>query len=107
MTFLEYATVLLSRFGVSEAEIEFILIEGGLTPGDTVTTDEDRIALKTAMYYHIPVLMSGLQNVSEGGYSISWNLEGLRLWFSLLAKELGLEDVLSLAPLVRDRSNRW
>lgn len=107
MTYIEYVTVTLGKFGLSSAELEFILAEADLIPGDIVTTVEQKLLIKKAMYNYVPLLMAGLQNVSEGGYSVSWNLEGLRLWYSFLAKELGLDDLLNTGPKVRDASNRW
>lgn len=107
MTYKEYVTVVLGKFGLSDSEIEFILSESDLNPDTIVTTSADRVLLKTAMYNHIPAMIAGLQNVSEGGYSISWNLEAIKTWFSFLADELGLVDKFSTAPTVRDSSNRW
>lgn len=107
MTYLQYVTVTLGKFGLSTSEVEFILTESDLDPDDTVTTAEQKLLIKKAMYNYVPLLMSGLQNVSEGGYSVTWNLEGLRLWYSFLATELGLVDLLNVGPKVRDASNRW
>lgn len=107
MTYKEYVTVVLGKFGLSTSEIEFILSEADLSPDTTVTTSADKVLLKTAMYNQLPLLMAGLQDVTEGGYSIKWNLAGLKLWYSVLASELGLDDLLSVKPKVRDASNRW
>lgn len=107
MTYKGYVTGFLGKFGLSEEDIEFILTEADLDPDATVTTSEQKVLLKTAMYHHIPLLIAGLQNVSEGGYSVSWNIEGLKLWYALLAGELGLTDLLIVGPKVRDASNRW
>lgn len=46
-------------------------------------------------------------NVSEGGYSISWNMDAVKLYYSALANELGVENVLVSRPKIRNRSNMW
>ena len=107
MTYLQYVTVALGKFGLSTADVEYILSESELDPDDTVTTAEQKLLIKRAMYNYIPQLMAGLQNVSEGGYSVTWNLDGLKVWYSFLATELGLVDLLNVGPKVRDASNRW
>ena len=107
MTNQEYVTVVLGKFGLSESEIEFVLTEADLTPGATVDTPEDKVKVKKAIFYQVPLLIAGLSDVSEGGYSVKWNIAGLKAWYSVLASELGLEDSFSVTPKVRDKSNRW
>lgn len=107
MTYREYVTAVLGRFNLSAADIEFVLAESDLDPETVVSGTEDRIKVKTAIYEQIPLMIAGLANTTEGGYSVSWNVEGLKLWYSVLADELGLEDKLSAKPAVRDASNRW
>lgn len=107
MTNKEYLTVVLGKFGLSAAEIGFILTEADLSPDATVDTPEQKVLLKTAMYNQIPLMIAGLSDVSEGGYSVKWNIDGIKAWYSLLASELGLQDKLSSGPVIRDKSNRW
>lgn len=107
MTYSEYLTVLLGKFGLNASDIGFILIEADLSPNKTVESAEDKLLLKKAVHYNIPGMIAGLSNVSEGGYSVTWNIEGIKMWYSVLSKELGLEDMLSTKPKIRDRSNRW
>jgi hypothetical protein len=107
LTYKEYVTTVLGKFGLSSAEIEFILSESDLSP-DTVVTPDNKVLLKTAIYKGVPLVMAGLQDVSEGGYSVKWNVAGIKAWYSLLASDLGLDDLLAVAtPKVRDKSNRW
>jgi hypothetical protein len=53
------------------------------------------------------VIKGMTQNVSEGGYSISWNMDAVKLFYAALCNELGVENVLVNRPKVRDRSNFW
>lgn len=106
MILKEYAKGLLGRFGVSDDEIDFMLQDNNLNPSD-VLTSENKVSVKTAIYHGVPVIVAGLADVTEGGYSIKYNIRGIREWFSILAKELGLEDTLNGQPKVRDKSYLW
>lgn len=90
MTNKEYITATLSRFNVSESDIDLILVNQGLNADD----EADVQILKIAMFKEIPLFMP-LANISEGGMSISWNIEALKSWYSLLANQLGEEDLLN------------
>jgi hypothetical protein len=46
-------------------------------------------------------------NISEGGFSLSWNMDALKMWYNALCKELGKENILGGKPKVRNRSNSW
>jgi hypothetical protein len=107
MTYREYVKITIGNFGVSDAEIDFILTEADLNPASEVTNSEDRIKIKKAMFISIPRMMAGLQDVSEGGYSVKWNIDGIKAWYSLLAGELGETDLLNTGPTVQDRSYLW
>lgn len=89
MTNKAYITATLSRFNVSESEIDLILLNQNLIDTDTVEVETARLA----MFREIPLFMP-LANVSEGGMSISWNIAAVRTWYSLLAQQLGEPDLL-------------
>jgi hypothetical protein len=44
-------------------------------------------------------------NVSEGGYSLSWNIDALKMWYTSLCNEIGRPNVVK--PKVNNRSNMW
>jgi hypothetical protein len=103
----EYVTAVLGKFGLSDLDVLFILTEPGLDPDAVIAGSEDKIKVKTAIYAAIPGMIAGLNEVSEGNYSIKWNVTGIKAWYSILAGELGLEDSLSIGPSVKDASYRW
>ena len=100
----EYLTTILGKFGVSSDEINVILLEQDILPNGEVNGKNEITTLKKAIYYQLPLMLAGMQNVSEGGYSISWNLDGIKLWYSALAKDLGLPDNLVPKPTARGKS---
>lgn len=96
----EYLTALLSRFSVNGNDVDLILLEAGLNADNS----PDVTACKTAVYNSLSVVLP-LANVSEGGFSVSWNIDALKLWYKSLCRELGKPDVLK--STVRNRSNLW
>lgn len=103
MTAKEYLTNTLSKFGVDESTIDLIIINQGID-ADKEISSTDVKGLKMAMFREFSQLIP-LANVTEGGYSISWNWEALRSWYSSLADDLGVSN--PLKPKVKDRSNLW
>ena len=104
MTNIEYLTKSLSGLNVTESDIDIILLKSSLEASDTA----DVVACDTAVYNRMSVVLKGvMQNVSEGGYSISWNMDAIKLYYSALCNELGKENVLVNRPKVRNRSNVW
>ena len=86
MTNKEYLTKALNGLNLSEDDIDIIILKGGL----------------------VSVILKGMtQNVSEGGYSISWNMDAVKLYYAALCNELGKENVLVSRPKIRNRSNIW
>lgn len=94
----------LGNLNVSDTDIDVILLKAGMdadAPANVAACD-------LAAYNRVSVVLASMtQNVSEGGYSISWNIEGIKLWYSALCRELGKENVLEAKPKIRDRSNFW
>ena len=104
MTNREYLTKTLTGLNISEDDIEIIILKGGLE----ADADVDTRACDMAVYNRMSIILKGdMQNVSEGGYSISWNLDAVKLYYYALCNELGKENVLVARPKIRNRSNIW
>lgn len=100
----EYLAVKLSKFGVTADEIEAIVLENPVLEEDLNVQN-----CKEAMYKTMSSLLQ-FSDVSEGSYSVKWNLEGLKLWYNSLCLELGKPNVMEpvvVKPQIRNRSNYW
>lgn len=91
MTNREYLNATLSKFSISETDIELIAINQNILLDEDVS---DAKLLKTAIYNEFSQILP-IANISEGGFSISWNFDAVKKFYSLLAQELGLDDVLN------------
>ena len=104
MTNKQYLTKALSGLNMAEDDIDIILLKSELE----ADADVDVRGCDMATYNRMSVLFKGvLQNVSEGGYSISWNMDAVKLYYNALCSELGEENVLLARPKVRSRSHLW
>lgn len=102
MTVREYLSAMLSRFMLGPKDIELIIVNQDLKADEQA----EPAVLKKAVYNEMSTVLP-TANVSEGQFSVSWNMDALRLWYSALCRELGTEDMLNPKPRVEDKSNLW
>lgn len=103
MTYKEWITRTTRRFGIDSTDVELILAnQVELIPNENETVNPK--TAKTALVKEFASIIP-LANVSEGGYSVSWNMEAVKLWYRQTCDELGI--VPADKPKVRDRSNLW
>lgn len=104
MTNKQYLVKSLSGLNISEDDIDIILLKASLD-GDA---EADVRGCDYATYRRMSLILKGvMQNVSEGGYSISWNIEAVKLYYNALCNELGLDNVLFGRPKICNKSNVW
>lgn len=104
MTNKQYLEKALSGLNIDDDAIDIILIKGGLKADAEV----DVKACDLSTYHRMSVILKGtMQNVSEGGYSVSWNVDAVKLYYNALCTELKLDNVLFSRPKIRNRSNIW
>lgn len=98
----QYIAATLEGFNVTENDIELILVKSGLNGDDTLNVS----ACDNAIYNRLSVVLKAAsQNVSEGGFSRSWNMEAVKMYYQTLCNEIGKPNVLK--SKVRNRSNYW
>lgn len=101
MTYKEYITKTLNRFYVSPDDIEILMLNQSIDP----EADVDVHAAKMAVYKEFSSILP-VANMSEGGSSVTWITENVLAWYSLLASELGMPDVMN-DNTVKDLSAYW
>ena len=104
MTNKEYLIKSLNGTNLSDDDIEIIMLKGGIDADAPASAEQCDVAV----YNRFSVVLKGaMQNVSEGGMSISWNIDAMKMYYNALCNELGKENVLVNRPTIRNRSNMW
>ena len=101
MTISDYIQQRFQTFGsrLSEADIYDICAGMGCTGLEELGLDM-MPQVKVAIAKFIPSLLLRATSINESGFSMSWNMEGIKEYYSFLCKEYGLEDKLSQKPKV-------
>lgn len=101
MTVNEYISQRFQTFGIqlSEADLLDMCLNSKISGEDEMNEDAvSRVLYGIAKF--IPSLLLRATSVSESGFSMSWNLEGIKQYYSFLCKQYGLKDELSNKPKV-------
>lgn len=102
MTVADYIKGKFQTFGInlSEADLLEISLSSGISGEDEL--NQQNIGLvSVTMAGFIPSLLLRATSISENGFSMSWNIQGVKEYYSFLCKKYGLEDTLSDKPKVR------
>ena len=96
MNIKEYISGKFQSFGiqVSEADLLDMSLNAKKELSDEVNRDAID-AISVAMAHFIPSLLLRATSISESGFSMSWNIQGIKDYYSLLCKKYGLKDELN------------
>ena len=101
MTVNEYISQKFQTFGIqlSEADLLDMCLASKISGEDEMSEDcQTRVSVAIAKF--IPSLLLRATSISESGFSMSWNIEGIKQYYSLLCKQNRLKDELSNKPKV-------
>lgn len=94
----EYLAATLNRFGLTAEDIEVLMVENPTLEGALSVP-----ACKLAMYNSFSAILTG--NISEGGYSLSWDADRLKMFYASLCRELNKPS--RIGNTIQNRSNFW
>lgn len=96
MNVRQYISDKFQSFGiqVSEADLLDMSLNARVNIEDDVMSDNvDSISV--AITHFIPSLLLRPTSINESGFSMSWNTQGVKDYYSLLCKKYGLKDELN------------
>lgn len=99
MTVNDYIQQKFQTFGIqlSESDLLDMSLNSKISGEDEMNQDcYDRVSVAIAKF--IPSLLLRATSIGESGFSMSWNLQGIKDYYSLLCKQYGLKDELSNKP---------
>lgn len=102
MTVNDYISQKFQTFGInlSEADLLEISLSSEVSGEDEMGPSNIGL-VSVSMAKFIPSLLLRATSISENGFSMSWNTQGLKEYYSFLCKKYGLEDTLSDKSKVR------
>lgn len=113
MTIREYVSQKLQAFNLTEAVLADFVIASGLSLDDEYTSDIAPTVGKAMAQILAEVILSPrLSNVSESGFSMSWDFAGLGNYYLHLCKRWGVsvdENVVAASgtSVITDKSDMW
>ena len=99
MTVNDYIGQKFQTFGIqlSEADLLDMCLNSKINGEDEINQDcYVRVCVAIAKF--IPSLLLRATSISESGFSMSWNIQGVKDYYSWLCKQYGLKDELSNKP---------
>lgn len=97
----EYISQKFQSFSIqlSEADLLDMCLNSKISGEDEMNNDYyDRVSVAIAKF--IPSLLLRATSISESGFSMSWNIQGIKDYYSFLCKQYGLTDELTDKPKV-------
>ncbi|WP_042369781.1 DUF6706 family protein [Bacteroides neonati] len=101
MTVKDYITQKFQTFGIqlSEADLLDVCLNSKISGEDEMNQDcHSRVTVAIAKF--IPSLLLRATSIGESGFSMSWNIEGIKQYYSFACKQYGLKDELNVKPKV-------
>ena len=101
MTVNGYIQQKFQTFGIqlSEADLLDMCLASKIS-GEEEMNEDCYGLVSGAIAKFIPSLLLRATSISESGFSMSWNIQGIKDYYSLLCKQYGLKDELSNKPKV-------
>ena len=96
MTVKDYITQKFQTFGIqlSEADLLDVCLTSKVSGEDEMNQDyHTRVSVAIAKF--IPSLLLRATSIGESGFSMSWNIQGIKDYYSFLCKKHGLKDELN------------
>lgn len=99
MTINDYIGQKFQTFGIqlSKADLLDMCLNANVSGEDEMNQD-CYVRVSVAIAKFIPSLLLRATSISESGFSMSWNLQGIKDYYSLLCKQHGLKNELSNKP---------
>lgn len=96
MTVNDYIQQKFQTFGIqlSKADLLDMCLSANVNGKDEMNQDNHtRVHVSIARF--IPSLLLRATSISESGFSMSWNIQGIKDYYSFLCKKYGLKDELT------------
>jgi hypothetical protein len=95
MTVNDYIRQKFQTFGIQLSEADLLdMCIGSKISGEGEMDGDNHERVSVAMARFIPSLLLRATSIGESGFSMSWNIQGIKDYYSFLCKKHGLKDEL-------------
>lgn len=95
MTVNDYIRQRFSSFGINLSEADLLEITmAANTEGEDDITQGNISLVSVGIASFIPSLLLRATGINENGFSVSWNIDGIKEYYSYLCKKYGITDEL-------------
>ena len=99
MTVYGYIQQKFQTFGIQLSEADPLdMCLASKISGEEEMNEDCYGLVSVAIAKFIPSLLLRATSISESGFSMSWNIQGIKDYYSLLCKQYGLKDELTDKP---------
>ena len=96
MTVRDYISSKFQSFGIQVSEADLLDMSLNARSDLDEELGQDNIgAISVAVARFIPSLLLRATSIGESGFSMSWNIQGIKDYYSLLCRQYGLKDELN------------
>ena len=103
MTVNDYIQQKFQTFGInlSEADLLDMCLNSKIS-GEDEMNEDNRMRVSVAIAKFIPSLLLRATSISESGFSMSWNIQGIKDYYTVLCREYDLPNALGTRIKVLD-----
>lgn len=96
MTVNDYIQQKFQSFGIQlpKADLLDIVEDAGIKDGEVERDSSNKVCICMAMAKFVPSLLLRATSISEGDVSVSWNIQGIKDYYSFLCSEYNLPNKL-------------
>lgn len=96
MTIKEYISSKFQSFGIQVSEADLLDMSLNAKKDLEEEVSQESIgSVSVAMARFIPSLLLRATSISESSFSMSWNIDGIKSYYSMLCRQYGLKDELN------------
>ncbi len=96
MSIKEYISAKFQTFGIQLSEADLLDMSLNAKKGlDDEVSQDNIVSVSVAMARFIPSLLLRATSIGESGFSMSWNIDGIKDYYSMLCRQYGLKDKLN------------
>lgn len=107
MIIQEYIISKFQQFGIKFSDADLADVDIGVDITEEFSEANRADVFKALAMYVIPQFLLRAKAISENGFSISWDNDALKDYYSWICKTFGIEDNINELSSITDQTDAW